>query len=177
MKHSDYICIGRFTKPFGIEGYVRFESYSGETEHLQNIRTVTLPTLGETLEITEWLTTRPMRCKIKGIDTPEDVKRISGATIEVPRTLATTLQHDEYYLADMTGISILFEGKKHGEIVGVITDAYAPLIEIRWDEQKTHSYIPFTKKFFASPDMDLRTLELLDEDMMHIMTKGSEDYY
>lgn len=173
MKDSDYICIGRFTKPFGLEGYVRFESYSGETEHIINIQTITLPSLGKTFDIDEWLTTRPIRCKIKGIDTPEDAQRISGADIMVPRMFAIPLHDDEYYLSDITGMSIVYEGKKCGDIIGV-SDAYAPLIEIRWYEQQAHSYIPFIKEFFDAPHFESRTIALLNGDLMNIAEFGED---
>lgn len=163
---EEKIAIGKFTKPFGVHGLIKFVSYSGESAHLKKIKTVYVDKIHQSFEVEAWHTAGlPWRCKLKGFDTPESCTALLGNDVLVSKKFGATLQEGEYYLSDLIGIEIRCENRLVGSISGVITDSYAPLLEISKVHGNT-AYIPFIKEFFDEPDVENQSIELLNEMLL-----------
>lgn len=166
LDSEEKIAIGRLTKTFGVRGLIKFESYSGESAHLSHIKTIYLDKVKHFFEVETWILSGfPFKCKIKGFDAPETCKVLLGSDVLVSKKYAAKLKADEYYLCDLIGLDITVGGRSYGKICGVITDAYAPLIEVQWNYGRK-GYIPFIKKFFGKPDMKRRSMELRNEALI-----------
>ena len=109
--------------PSGVEGYIRIHSLSGETAHLAALARVAVRRAdgGEAaLEIERVRENGAgFFIKFKGIDTPEDARKWSGAEILVSREEAAPLGSGEYYIEDLKGLSLCGED---GATLGVVGD-------------------------------------------------------
>ena len=174
-----YIVIGKLVKPFGVKGEIVFLSYSGETAHFKHIELLYLNRSQTVKKLEYWdglsrgsvqkrnYKGQKIRCKLLGIDSPETAKLICGQDISILREHATPLNHQEWYIADMISLQVVCEGKKVGVVEAVTQDTFQPLLRIRWNN-KTEGLIPFNKYFFSNPNLDIRSIELLNASLLGI---------
>lgn len=173
--NDSLIIIGKFTKPFGVKGLMRFLPYSGEVAHLSTIthihvygHTSNSPKTAPVYEVEHWISSVPFRCKLLGIDSPELAQtQLSGKEIYVPREFATHLEQDEYYIKDLYQIEVVYGEQVQGKIIEVYPDAYAPLLTIEWNNKKK-SVIPFIKEYFGVPNLECQRIELLVNALINI---------
>jgi 16S rRNA processing protein RimM len=144
--------VGLLGAPFGLEGYIKVRSLSGETDHIARLRQVTLRRDGkERLFDVEGSEEKgdTLFIKFKGIDTPEAAKSLTGAEIVTGRENAVPLGPDEYYIGDLQGLTVAAED---GEILGQVTDILkgggGELVEIRLPGGELR-LVPFRKEFFG----------------------------
>jgi 16S rRNA processing protein RimM len=150
--------------PFGIKGFIKVRSLSGEHEHIIRLKTV-LVLRGaeeETLDIeAAGKTASGLVVKFRGIDSPEAAKALGGAKLLVPREAAAPLRAGEYYVEDLKGITVVAEG---GEALGVITDVVegggGELVELRLPGGALR-FIPFRKEFIGDISPENRQAVLL----------------
>ena len=117
---------GILGRPFGLQGFVKFRSLSGETAHLLPLKQLTLRKDGleYTAGVEAWRITPTGASgataaaaagivKIAGVDSPEAAKALSGSEIIVPRENAAPLGVNEYYIEDLQGLAVT--GTAEGE--------------------------------------------------------------
>jgi 16S rRNA processing protein RimM len=153
--------------PFGLKGFVKVKSLSGETEHLLRLSSVSLRQEGgeRIREIEEAVPALPgpfVLIKFRGIDSPEAAKTLNGAEILVKREEAAPLKSGEYYIEDLKGLAVY--AAPAGEILGLIVDVIegggGNLAEIRLNNGESR-LIPFRGEFFGEIDLVERRAELL----------------
>ncbi len=86
--------------------------------------------------------------KLKGIESPEDVKSLSGAEIWVNRRFASALEKDEYYLADLCGCQVFQGNKKIGFVKSVVEGGGRDILEVQGKDGGI-CMIPFTRHFVS----------------------------
>ena len=155
----DEIAIGRVRTAFGVRGWLKLYSYSGEWDHFATLESVVLKN------------TRPRgrkECriegfrmhhggglfKLEGIDTPEAGKSLVGWDILAPRDRAAPLDDGEWYWSDLVGLEVQGEDQDvFGEIVGVIESSDDLLEILRPDGIRF--LVPFRSQFVGEPDLEL----------------------
>ena len=95
---------GRVQSAHGVKGYLKVESYSGEIRHLLKLHSLVLENNGkeETFEVEDSRKNgKKILLKLKGIDSPEEAKRLSNWVVWVARRKAAkrlnSLQFAESY--------------------------------------------------------------------------------
>jgi 16S rRNA processing protein RimM len=153
--------------PFGLKGFVKARSLSGEIEHLLKLSSVSLRREGgeELWEIEEALPASPgplVLIKFRGIDSPEAAKTLGGAEILVKRAEAAPLKPGEYYIEDLKGLTVYAApgGESLGIIAGVIEGGGGNLAELSL-EGGERRLVPFRDEFFGEIDLAGRRIELL----------------
>jgi 16S rRNA processing protein RimM len=158
---------GLLGAPFGLKGFVKARSLSGEIEHLLRLGSAKLRQEGRESfrEIEEALPAPPgpfVRIKFRGIDSPEAAKTLNGAEILVERGEAASLKPGEYYIEDLKGLAVY--AAPAGEILGTIADVIegggGSLVEIRLN-QGERRLVPFRNEFFGEIDLAGGRAELL----------------
>jgi 16S rRNA processing protein RimM len=140
--------------PFGVKGFIKAYSFSGEYEHLLALKKAVLRAeQGEfSLEIEE---TAPifqgMVVKFRGIDSPEDAQPLRGAEIVVSREQAAPLADGEFYIEDLKGVNVELDGKVIGEINDLVEGGGGFLVEIQLLNGETR-LVPFRDEFFGEID-------------------------
>jgi len=175
---TDKFIIGVVGAPFGVKGFVRVRSFSGEIEHLLSLKSVTINKDGneKRLDIEESTpanTASTVLMRFKGIDSPEAAKTLNSTQLLAGRDEAAPLNKGEFYIEDLKGLQVFAKsltqgtqgevepsvrgdtGKNKGEefqIIGVITDIIegggGDLAEIKLISGEKR-LVPFRKEFFS----------------------------
>lgn len=105
-KRPDYIVIGRFGRPRGVSGEIYITPATDDPSRFGELREVVAvgPEKRQTvtLEKAAVIGGRPV-VKIKGIDSREDVAKLTGLSIEIPIELLRPLPDGSYYQFDLIG--------------------------------------------------------------------------
>lgn len=153
--------------PFGVKGFVKIRSLSGEYEHLKRLDAVILR-LGDRERLWEIERTVPVNqslaMKFKGIDTPEGAKELTGAEVITDRSHAAPLKADEFYVEDLQGLEVVSIAET-AEVLGCITSVVegggGNLAEIRLNSGEL-KLVPFRKEFFGDINLETRQAVLLE---------------
>jgi len=176
----DLMVTGIVRSSHGLDGFVKVESTSGEFAHFADLSEVQLrfggngPSGGnaenatvkryeiEAVEASSAL----LLIKFRGVDTPEQAKRLAGAQILVPRDKACPLSEGEYYVSDLCQCVLVYQGTPLGTIIGVQEGGAGDLLEVSLTEglslelSKRTALVPLRKEFVGKIDMKARTVEL-----------------
>jgi 16S rRNA processing protein RimM len=152
--------------PFGVKGWVKIHSLSGEMEHLLSLKSISLRIAETTREyVVEASSVFPPAFKLAGIDSPEAAKTLRGAEILVPRDQAAPLEEDEFYIEDLRGLEVFCAGLAgKAEMAGAISDVleggggFLAEILLTTGEKKL---VPFRNEFFGPIDPASGRVELL----------------
>ncbi|MDR2417668.1 MAG: ribosome maturation factor RimM [Treponema sp.] len=149
--------LGLVGAPFGLEGFVKINSLSGEHEHLTRLTIVTIQQDRQErvfeVEATAPLV-RGLAIKFKGIDSPEAAKRLGGARLVSDRSHAVPLQQGEWYIEDLRGLTVrLSDGETVGWITDIVEGGGGNLAEIQLQSGEL-KFIPFRKEFLSDIDIE-----------------------
>lgn len=149
--------------PHGVRGEFKISSTSGESRHLAKLETAVLRFRGLQKQIRiEGLRGKipNLIMKIEGVDSPEAVKEIQGAQILIQRSEALPLADNEYYAADLEGLSLVYKGKELGSVKSVWDGPGGSNLELLLADGQTR-HLPFHSEFIGEVDLAGRRLELL----------------
>lgn len=114
--------VGAVASVHGIKGEVKVFPTTDEPEKFKKLKTVKLKTEKEEREIklqSVKFFKKMVIVKFEGIESPEDAYPYRGATLWISREEAVPLKQNEYYQADLMGLSVFTED---GEELGMLTD-------------------------------------------------------
>lgn len=160
---GDRFVVGVVRGSFGVKGFAKVQSYSGETDHLEGLRSVTLRKDGveRSIAIERTEGSGPsFVVKFKGYDAPETVKALNGWELVLPRDQGAPLDGDEYYIDDLKGCAVVLDGARVGEITDVLEGGGAQLVELRTEAGEL-KLVPFRSEFWGTVDTRARTATLL----------------
>ncbi|MDR1398525.1 MAG: ribosome maturation factor RimM [Treponema sp.] len=149
--------LGLVGAPFGLGGFVKINSLSGEHEHLTRLSIVTLRQEDQErvfeVEATASLA-RGLAIKFKGIDSPEAAQRLGGARLVSDRSHAAPLQPGEWYIEDLRGLAVrLLDGETVGWISDIVEGGGGNLAEIQLQSGEC-KFVPFRKEFLSDIDLE-----------------------
>jgi len=172
---TDKFIIGIVGSPFGVKGFVKVRSLSGEVDHLLNLQSVVVSKDGKErlLKIEESTSNSGIALiRFQGINSPEAAKTLNGAQLIVDRSLATPLNNGEFYIEDLKGLEVYADNNEienykisslrasvppcdKFSIIGIIIDIIegggGELVEIKLTNGEK-KLIPLRKEFF--PDIN-----------------------
>ena len=147
--------------PFGLDGFVKVKSLSGEIDHLLRLTSVTLRQDGKerTLAVEESDAAGPVALmRFAGFHSPEAAKALNGAELLVSREEAAPLQPGEFYVEDLKGLAVLAgggdgNGEALGHVAAIIEGGGGDLVEIRLNSGELR-LVPFREEFIAAVELD-----------------------
>ena len=119
---EDLFQVGVITAPHGVRGEVKVFPTTDDNARFKNLKTVLLDQGRGTreLEIEGVKFFKNMVIlKFKGIDDRNDVERMRQAKLLVTRENAVELGKDEYFIADLIGLTVVTDD---GSVLGTLTD-------------------------------------------------------
>jgi 16S rRNA processing protein RimM len=151
----------RVGSPFGLKGFVKVHSLSGESGHLLKLRRAVLRQGGEerVWEIEE-AEGPSLVMKFRGVDSPEAAKTLAGAELLVSREEAAPLGQGEYYIEDLKGLEVWEGAEALGCINDILEGGGGSLAELRLKTGETR-LVPFRDEFFGEIDLEGRRARLL----------------
>jgi 16S rRNA processing protein RimM len=152
---SDLICIGAIAGSFGVSGEVRLKSFCSEPTDIASYGPLVTEDGNRTFHIT---LTRPVSgglgARINGITSKEEADALRGTSLYVQRDRLPSLPDDEFYHADLIGLSAYDTG---GELIGKVSAVYnhgaGDILEISTNRHKSALLLPFTLAIVPNVDL------------------------
>ncbi len=158
---TGHIVVGRLGGAFGVHGEVRLKSFCADPAQIAEYTPLTTPTgqsfatLILTGQVTNGLTGR-----IDGVATKEQADALKGVDLLADRALLPSLPDDEYYYADLIGMTVFDTGGAEiGRVKGVDNHGAGDLLEIIAPGMKDTILLPFT--LAAVPTVDLASRRII----------------
>ena len=121
----DLYHVGAITQTHGVRGEVKVFPLTDDVMRFKNMKDLILDTGREqiTLEVTS---ARPQKnlviLKFKGYDSINDVEKYKGAKLYVTKENRVACDEDEYFIADLIGLTVVTEeGQALGTLIDVIS--------------------------------------------------------
>ena len=121
---EDLLKVGVITTPHGVRGEVKVYPTTDEPERFLELDYVLLDT-GRELRKLEIKNVKFFKnlviLKFKGVDNINDIEKYKGRDLWIPREEGQELEEDEYYIADLLGMSVVLEdGQEFGTLKDVM---------------------------------------------------------
>jgi 16S rRNA processing protein RimM len=156
------LATGIVRRPHGLDGELRVESFSGETEHFARLRHVTLRAGDRSAEFAVESVSvggTQVYLKLSGIDSKEAAAGYRGWEVWVPREEASRREADEYYAADLCNCALTLEGAHAARVVGTWENGQATILEVETSEGKRFN-VPFMEPYIGTVDIEQGRIEL-----------------
>ena len=98
--------------------------------------------------------------RLSGYDTRDAAEGLKGVQLTTTRDALPALD-DEYYIADLIGLTVLHDGAPVGRVTGAPDFGAGTLLDIVLDGGKG-LYLPFEADFVGQIDLSARTVEIHD---------------
>ena len=160
---EDLFQVGVITAPHGVRGEVKVFPTTDDNARFKNLKTVLLDQGRGTreLEIEGVKFFKNMVIlKFKGIDDRNDVERMRQAKLLVTRENAVELGKDEYFIADLIGMTVKEED---GAILGTVSDVLqtgANDVYVVALADGGEGLLPAIKDCILSVDMEKREMQV-----------------
>lgn len=155
MSKDRLIAVGRVAGAFGVRGEVRITAFTEEPLALARFRELKRQDGSPGLTI---LSARDAKgsviCRCAGIETKEQADALRGLRLFIPREALPPADEDEFYLADLIGLTVVApDGEALGKVKSVQDFGAGDLIEITPAEGGPTWYLAFTRD--AVPEVDI----------------------
>ena len=152
------VCVGAIAGAFGVRGETRLKSFCAEPEAIATYGP--LSTEDGSRQFTVRVT-RPIKgalaARLAGVDTREQAEALRGTRLYVDRARLPALPDDEFYHADLIGLSVVDPGGAElGRVTAVHDHGAGDLLEVApaAGEGKGKSVlIPFTRAVVPTVDL------------------------
>lgn len=151
----DHVCVGAISGSFGVKGEVRLKSFCAEPSDVGSYGALTTEdgTTSYSVELT-----RPVKsgyaALLSGVRTKEQADALRGTRLYAPRSVLPALPDDEYYHADLVGLTALDTG---GEVIGkvasVANHGAGDILELSGPGLPSGLLIPFTMAVVPTVDL------------------------
>ena len=156
VETEDLFQIGIITGTHGLKGEVKVFPTTDDKERFLDLDTVLIDTGKELIKKVQYCKffKQFVFVKFEGLDDINDVEKYKRCPLKVTRENAVPLEEDEYYVADLLGLTIVDEsGVTIGELVDVIETGANDVYEVKTSDGG-HVLLPAIKDCILDVDMD-----------------------
>jgi 16S rRNA processing protein RimM len=158
---QELLCVGVVTGPHGVRGQVRIKGFTANPEDIAAYGALSDQTGTKTyvVKVTGTAAKGALIASLTGIDNRNKAEAIKGLKLYVPRSALPEPEEEEYYHADLIGLSVqTVDGLELGVVRTIYDFGAGDVIEVENGERKT-IVVPFTKA--AVPVVDLAAGRLI----------------
>jgi 16S rRNA processing protein RimM len=153
---TDRVCVGAIAGSFGVKGEVRLKSFCADPEAIATYGPVSNEAGTQSWDIK---LTRPVKggfaARLSGLHQKEAADALKGTRLYAPRDALPSLPDDEYYHADLMGLSVMDAGGAQlGRVKSVLNHGAGDLLEIAVKGEQQPVLLPFT--LANVPTVDLK---------------------
>lgn len=148
--------VGIFSSTHGVHGEFKVFPTTDDVKRFKQLKKVIMDT-GKTSFVAEIENVKFFKqfaiLKIKGYDTLNDIEQLKGSTLWVDREDAVKLSKDEYFVADLEGLTVVTdEGKTLGILEEVLSTGANDVYIVKNEEGREY-YLPAIKECILKVDM------------------------
>lgn len=174
MKDNNQICVGAIMGSFGVRGEVRLKSFCADPAAIADYS----PLSTEKGEVFEVKITRSVKggfgAHIVGLTNKEAADALRGTRLYTDRDNLPSLPDDEYYHADLIGLSVLDTG---GAVLGHVKSVQdfgaGDILEVFGKGMKEAALLPFTRQ--NVPTVDLTAGKIIADPPEGLFPMSSTD--
>ncbi|MEZ5750960.1 MAG: ribosome maturation factor RimM [Paracoccaceae bacterium] len=154
MMGKDRVCVGAIAGAFGVRGDVRLKSFCAEAEAIAGYGPLFTEdgarqfkvTLGNPIP-------NGLSARLSGVSTREEAEALRGVRLFADRDKLPMLADDEYYHADLIGMTVFDTGGAAlGKVTAVLNHGAGDLLEIQ-RPGKGSALVPFTMAIVPTVDL------------------------
>ena len=156
MTRPDRICVGAIAGSFGVQGEVRLKSFCAAPEAIAEYGPLWTEDGARsfTVKLTRAAVSGGLGARLSGVATKEQADALKGVQLFADRDRLPALPDDEFYHADLIGLTAQDAG---GAILGTVRAVHnhgaGDLLEIFGPGQKTALLVPFTRAVVPTVDL------------------------
>ena len=160
---EDMLRVGVISSTHGVRGEVKVFPTTDDPARFEDLETVFLDTGREKLklEISGVKFFKNMVIlKFKGYDNINDIEKYKGRDLYITRDQAVELEEDEYFIADLIGMSVVAED---GTVLGTLADVMptgANDVYVVRTENGKELLIPAIKECILNVDVEERAMRI-----------------
>lgn len=144
---QDRLCLGVITGVHGVRGDVRIKPFTATPEAVANYGVLESENGQDTFEIARSRVAKgSVIATLKGVTSRNHAETLKGTMLYVPRARLPEPEEDEFYHADLIGMTVVLET---GEILGFVTAVQnfgaGDLLEVTPEGAKAGILLPFTQ--------------------------------
>ncbi len=137
---EDFFQVGIYTNTHGIRGEIKVFPTTDDPKRFKKLKQVIMRTpKGDQIYAIEQVrfAKQMVLLKFKDVDNINDIERFKGSGLFVPREDAVPLGKDEYFIADLIGITVSTEeGRVLGQLQEVLQTGANDVYVIRGEERE-----------------------------------------
>ena len=149
------VVLGKVGAPFGVQGWVKVQSYTEPLEGIAGYGEWTLVRNGEerTARVLEWKRAgQGIAVRLEGVETREAAQALTGADVQVDRSQLPPTGPKEHYLHDLVGLeAVNREGAPLGHVEGFIDLPAHPVAVLR--AGKVERLVPLVPSRLVAVDL------------------------
>ena len=155
MTATDHICVGAFSGSYGVNGEVRLKSFCADPEAIADYSPLTTEDGKHSYAITITRSIKgALAAKVEGITNKEMADGLKGIRLFAQRDQLPALPDDEFYHADLIGLTVLDTGGTVlGKVHAVQNHGASDLLEIMPDAGGNTILLPFTREVVPTVDL------------------------
>ncbi len=156
MTRPDRICVGAIAGSFGVQGEVRLKSFCSDPEAIAGYGPLWTEDGARsfTVKLTRANVSGGLGVRLSGVLTKEQADALKGTQLYVDRTRLPSLPDDEFYHADLIGLTAQDTG---GVVLGTVRAVHnhgaGDLLEILGPGMKAALLLPFTLAVVPTVDL------------------------
>jgi len=157
---NERVVVGTLGGAFGVHGEVRLKSFCAEPEAIADYVPLTTGT-GLTINqlVITGRTKAGFTAKTDAIFSKEQADDLKGVEILAERAAMPSLPDDEFYYADLIGLTVLDTGGKTlGTVKNVMDHGAGDLIEVHIPGASDTMLLPFTKDIVPTVDLEAKRI-------------------
>lgn len=172
MQATQNICVGMIVAAHGIKGEVKVKSFTEDAAKLASYGPLLDETGTRKFDLTVNAVTKgAVIAAIKGIGNRNAAEALKGTKLFVPRGALPELAEEEFYHADLIGLTVeLCDGTALGAVIAVHNFGAGDVIEVKRTTGGTLD-IPFTDK--VVPVVDIEGGRIVIEPPVGLIDKPS----
>ena len=152
---TDRVCVGAVTGSFGVRGEARIKSFCADPTAIGDYGPLSTEDGNRQFTLT---ITRPVKggfaVRRSGVKTKEEADALRGTRLFAPRDALPALPDDEFYHADLIGLSAVDTGGEElGQVHAVLNHGAGDLLELRKRGRKGTVLVPFTLEIVPTVDL------------------------
>jgi len=149
------VVLGRIGAPFGVQGWVKVNSYTDPPAGIVDYGTWELVRAGraERRTVLEWKRAgRAIAVRLEGVDTRDAAQALTGCDVQVDREELAPPAPGEYYWHDLIGLEARNrEGAPLGRVDGVLAVPAHPVLVLAGERERL---VPLVPERLVSVDLD-----------------------
>ncbi|MDP2084496.1 MAG: ribosome maturation factor RimM [Gemmobacter sp.] len=152
---TDRVCVGAIVGAFGVKGEVRLKSFTADPAGIAGYAPLFTEDGKRSFAVTlTGVIPNGLSARLSGVSTRDDAEALKGTQLFADRAKLPALEDDEFYHADLIGLTVLDAGGTVlGQVQGVLNHGAGDVIEVFGTGMKQSLMLPFTRAVVPTVDI------------------------